>query len=221
MNIQGWFPLGWTCLISLRIDWFNLLAVQGTLKNLLQHHCSKASVLQCSAFFTVKLSHPYMTPGKTTALTVWTFVSKAMSLFLNMLSRLIMAFLPKRKHLFISQLQSLSSVILEPKKILCHHFHFFPFYLPWRDGTGCHDLSLLNVEFQTSFFSLLFHHHQEALHFLVHITSHLHIKVPLHFLPLGWYHLHIWACWYFSWQSWFQLLIHPTWHFTWCTLHIS
>ena len=76
MNIQGWFPLGWTCLISFRIDWFNLLAVQGTLKNLLQHHCSKASVLCCSVFFMVKLSHPCMTTGKTIALTVWTFATK-------------------------------------------------------------------------------------------------------------------------------------------------
>ena len=81
VNIQGWFPLGWIYLISFRIDWFNLLAVQGTLKNLLQHHFSKASVLQCSAFLMGKLSHPYMTPGKTIALTVWTFVGKVMSVF--------------------------------------------------------------------------------------------------------------------------------------------
>ena len=81
VNIQGWFPLGWIYLISFRIDWFNLLAVQGALKNLLQHHFSKASVLQCSAFLMGKLSHPYMTPGKTIALTVWTFVGKVMSVF--------------------------------------------------------------------------------------------------------------------------------------------
>ena len=97
-------------LISFRIDWFNLLAVQGTLKSLLQHHSSKASVLQCSAFFTVQLSHPYMTPGKTIALTRWTFVGKVMSLLFNMLSRLVIAFLPKSKHLFILCLQCITDL---------------------------------------------------------------------------------------------------------------
>ena len=86
-------------LISFRMDWLDLLAFQGTLKSLLQHHSSKASVLQCSAFFTVQLSHPYMTTGKTMALTRWTFVGKVMSLLLNMLSRLVIAFLPRSKHL--------------------------------------------------------------------------------------------------------------------------
>ena len=95
----------------------DLLAVQGTLKSLLQHHSSKASILQCSAFFIVQLSHLYMTIGKTIALTRWTFVSKVMSLLFNMLSRLVIAFLPRSKCLLISWLQSLSTVILEPKKI--------------------------------------------------------------------------------------------------------
>jgi len=104
-------------LISFRMDWLDLLAVQGTLKSLLQHHSSKASVLRCSAFFTVQLSHPYMTTGKTIALTRWTFVGKVMSLFFNMLSRLVITFLPRSKHLLISWLQSPSAVILEPKKI--------------------------------------------------------------------------------------------------------
>ena len=104
-------------LISFRMDWLDLLAVQGTLKSLLQHHSSKASILQCSAFFTVQLSHPYMTTGKTIALTRWTLVGKVMSLLLNILSRLVITFLPRSKRLLISWLQSPSAVILEPPKI--------------------------------------------------------------------------------------------------------
>ena len=104
-------------LISFRMDWLDLLAVQGTLKSLLQHHSSKASILQHSAFFIVQLSHPYMTTGKTIALTRWTFAGKVMSLLLNMLSRLVITFLPRSKRLLISRLQSLSAVILEPRKI--------------------------------------------------------------------------------------------------------
>ena len=104
-------------LISFRMDWLDLLAVQGTLKSLLQHHNSKASILQQLAFFTVQLSHPYMTTGKTIALTRWTFVDKVMSLLLNMLSSLIITFLPRSKRLLISWLQSPSVVILEPPKI--------------------------------------------------------------------------------------------------------
>ena len=104
-------------LISFRMDWLDLLAVQGTLKRLLQHHSSKASILQCSAFFTVQLSHPYMTTGKTIALTRWTFVGKVTSLLLNMLSRLVITFLPRSKCLLISWLQSPSAVILQPQKI--------------------------------------------------------------------------------------------------------
>ena len=103
-------------LISFRMDWLDLLAVQGTLKSLLQQHSSKASILRCSVFFTVQLSHPYTTTGKTIALTRWTFVGKVMSLLLNMLSRLVITFLPRSKRLLISWLQSPSAVILEPKK---------------------------------------------------------------------------------------------------------
>jgi len=103
-------------LISFRMDWLDFLAVQGTLKSL-QHHSSKASILWCPAFFTVQLSHPYMTTGKTIALTRWTFVDKVMSLLFNMLSRLVITFLSRSKHLLISWLQSPSAVILEPKKI--------------------------------------------------------------------------------------------------------
>ena len=134
-------------LISFRKDWLDLLAVQGTLKSLLQYHSSKTSILCRSAFFILQLSHSYMTTGKTIVLTRWTFVGKVMSLLLNMLSRLIVAFLPRSKHLLISWLQSSSAVILEPKKIVCHCFHCLLTYLPWSDGTGCHHLSFLNVKF--------------------------------------------------------------------------
>ena len=104
-------------LISFRMDWLDFLAVQGTLKSLLQHHSSKGSILRCSSFFIVQLSHPYMTTGKTIALTGWIFVGKVMSLLFNMLSRLVITFLPRSKHLLIGWLQSPSAVILEPRKI--------------------------------------------------------------------------------------------------------
>ena len=131
-------------LLSSRMDCLDLLAVQGTLKSLLQHHSSKGSILQHSAFFTVHLSQPYMTTGKTIALTRWTFVGKLMSLLFNMLSRLVIPFLPRSKCLLLSWLHSPSAVILEPpKNKVCH---CFPIYLPWSDGTRCHDLSFLNVE---------------------------------------------------------------------------
>ena len=113
-------------LISYSIDWFAPLAVQGTLKSLLQHHSLKASVLWCSAFFMVQLSHPYMTAGKTVALTRRTFVGKVMSLLFNMLSRFVIAFLPRSNYLLISWLQSLSTVILEPKNIKSVTVSFFP-----------------------------------------------------------------------------------------------
>jgi len=116
--------------ISFRMDWLDLLAVQRTLKSLLQHHSSKASILQHSPFFIVQLSYPYMTTGKTIALTRWTFVGKGMSLLFNMLSRLVITFLPRSKCLLISWLQSPSAVILEPKKIDGHYFHCFPIYSP-------------------------------------------------------------------------------------------
>ena len=108
------------------MDWLDLLAVQGTLKSILQHHSSKASILQCSAFFTVQLSHPYMTTGKTIALTKWTFVGKVMSLLFNMLSRLVITFLPRSKHLLISWLQSPSAVIWRPEKLSQPLFPLFP-----------------------------------------------------------------------------------------------
>ena len=136
-------------LISFRMDWLDLLAVQGTLKSLLQHHSSKASVLRHSAFFTVQLSHPYMTTGKTIALIRQTFVDKVMSLLLNMLSRLVITFLPRSKCLLISWLQSPSAVILEPKKIksdtvstvspsICHEWWDC---MPWSSFSECWALS--------------------------------------------------------------------------------
>ena len=133
-------------LISFRMDWLDLLAVQGTLKSLLQHHSSKASVRRCSAFFTVQLSHPYMTTGKTTALTRQTFVGKAMSLLFNMLSRLVITFLPRSKRLLISWLQSPSAVILEPRQVKSTLFPLFSHLFPMNDGTKYHGLSVLNVE---------------------------------------------------------------------------
>ena len=132
------------------MDWLGCLGVQGALKSLLQHHSSKASILWHSAFFIVQLSHPYRTTGKSIALTRWTFVSKVRSAF-NMLSRLVIAFLPRSKYLLISWLQSPSAVILEPKKIVCHYFHCFPVYLPWSDGTKCHDLSFWMLSFKPAF----------------------------------------------------------------------
>ena len=115
-------------LISFRMDWLDLLALQGTLKSLLQHHSSKASILQHSAFFRVQLSYPHMTTGKTKALTRRIFVGKVMSLLLNMLSRLVITFIPRSKCLLISRLQSPSAVILEPRKIKSDCFHCFPIY---------------------------------------------------------------------------------------------
>ena len=118
-------------LISFRTDWLDLLEVRGTLKSLLQHHSSKASVLQCSAFFMAQLSHSYMATGKIITLTIRTFIGKLRSLLLNMLSSFVIAFLPRSKHLLISWLQSQSAVIFGTQENkVCHCFHFFPIYLP-------------------------------------------------------------------------------------------
>ena len=159
--LRTWWPKYWSFsfssspsnvysgLISFRMDWLDLLAVQGTLKSLLQHHSSKASILRHSAFFIVQFSHPYMTIGKTKPLTRWTFVGKVMFLLFSMLSRLVITFLPRKKFLIslIPWLQSPSAVILELKKKkkikICHCFSI---YLPWSDGTRGRDLSFLNVE---------------------------------------------------------------------------
>ena len=139
-------------LISFRIDCFDLLAVQGTLRSLLQLHSSKVSILQHSAFFLLQLSHPYMTAGKSIALTRWTSFSKVMFLLFNTLSRFIIAFLLRSKRLLISWLQSLSAVILEPPKInVCPCFHFFSIYLPWREGTDVMILVFWMLSFKAAF----------------------------------------------------------------------
>ena len=138
VNIQDWFPLGWTGWVSLQS--------QGTLKSLLQHHSWKASILWGSAFFIVQLSHPYLTTGKTIALNRWAFVVKVMSLLFNMLSRLVITFLPRSKHFLISWLQSHLQWFGTQSNKVWHYFHCFPIYLPQSDGTRCHDLHFLNVE---------------------------------------------------------------------------
>ena len=143
-------------LISFRMDWLELLAVQGTLKRLLQHHSSKASILQRSAFFTVQLSHSYMTTRNTIALIRWAFVSKVMSPLFNMLSRLVITFLPRSKRLLISWLQSPSAVILEPPKNISHCFQCFPICLPWSDGLDAMILVFWMLNFKPTFSLLSF-----------------------------------------------------------------
>ena len=184
------------------MDWLDLLEVQGTLKSLLQHHSSKASILQCSAFFMVQLSNPHMTTGKTIALTRWTFVGKVMSLLFNMLSRFVITFLSRNKRLLISWLQSPSAVILEPKKIKSATVSIV-------SSSICHEvMGPWTLSFKPAFSSPLSPSSRGCL-------------VTLRFLPQRWLHLHIWGYWYFSQQSWFRLVPHPVGHFTWCTLHIS
>ena len=133
-------------LISFRMDWLDLV-VQGTLKSLLQHHSSKASVLCHSNCFIVQLSHPYMTTGKTIALARRTFAGKVMSVLFNMLSRLVIALLPRSKCLLTAAVSVYCDLGAQENKV-CHCFHCFPIYLPWSDGTGCHDLSFLNVRYR-------------------------------------------------------------------------
>ena len=177
-------PNEYSGLISCRMDWLDLLTVQGTLKSLLQHHSSKASILQCSAFFIVLLSHLYMTTGKTIALIRWTFVGKVMSLLFSMLCMLVITFLPRSKCLLISWLQSPSEVILEPQKIksvtvspsICHEVM----------GPNAMILVFWILNFKPTF----------------SLSSFTFIK-RLFLLCF----LHIWGYWYFSWQSWFQLVL--------------
>ena len=134
---------GW---ISFRIDWSDLFAFQGTLNSRFQHHSSETSIIRHSAFFVAQLSHPYMPPGKTIALARWTFVDKVMSLLFNMLSKLVIAFLPRSKCLLISWLQSPSAVILEPKKIKSVMVFIVSPSVSHEAMGGCHDLHFLNVE---------------------------------------------------------------------------
>ena len=152
-------------MISFRMDCLDLPAVQGTLKSLLQHHSSKASILWCSAFFMGQLSYPYMTTGKTIALTTGTFVGKVMSLLFNMLSRLVITFLPRSKHLLISWLQSPSAVILEPKKIKCDTVSIVsPSICHEVMGLDARILIFWMLSFKQLFHSLLpVQFHQEAL----------------------------------------------------------
>ena len=140
MNTQDWSPLGWTGWISFQSKGLSRVFSNTTVQ---KHQFFDA---QPSLWFNSHISHTYMTTGKTIALTRWTLVDKVMSLLFNMLSRLVITFLPRSKRLLISWLQSPSVVILEPKKIKSHCFHCFPIYLPWSDGTGCCDLCFLNVE---------------------------------------------------------------------------
>ena len=127
-------------LISYRMDWLDLLAVQGTLKSLFQHHNSKPSTLWHSVFFIVQLSHPYLTTGKIIALTVQTFVSKVMSLLFNILSRLVIAFFSKEQVSFnLMAAVTICSDFGAPQNKVCHYFHCFPICFPWSDGTRCHD----------------------------------------------------------------------------------
>ena len=157
----------------------------------------------------VQLSRLYITTGKTIALTIQNFVSKIMSLLFNMLSRFVIAFLPRSKCLLISWVQSPSAVILEPHKIKSVTVSIFPhlFAMKWWDWMPW------SLFFECWSLSQFFHSPLSPLS--------RGSLVPLCFLPLEWYHLHIWDCWYFSWQSWFQLVSHPAWYFTWCTLHIN
>ena len=149
-------------LISFRISWLELLTVQGILKSLLQHHSSKASILRCLAIFMVHLSHPCTTTGKTITLTMQTFVGKVMSQLFNTLSKIVIAFLLGASN-FMAVITVHSDFGAQENKI-CHFFHFSPCYLPWSDRTRCHGLSFLNVEFQASFFTLLFHSYQETVY---------------------------------------------------------
>ena len=183
-NFSISFSKDYSGLISYRIDWFDFLAVQGTLKSLLQHHSLKASILQHSAFFMVQLSHPYMTTGESIALTIQTFARKVMSLLFNMLCRFVIAFLPRSKCLdFMAAVTTCSDYGAQENKIC---FQFFPIYLSWSDGTGCHDLHF----FACGVLSLLFHSGLSP--------SSRGSLVPLCFLSLGWLssaYLHIHAWW--------------------------
>jgi len=199
INIQDWFPLGWTCWISLQSK---------GLLSLLQHHSSKASILQCSAFFIVQLSHPYMTTGKTIVWTRQTFVGKVMSLLFNILSMLVRTFLPRSKCLLISWLQSPSALILEPPKIksvtvstvspsICHEVMepdamILVFWMLSFKPTFSLSFTFIKRLFSSSSFSAM------------SVVSSAYLRLL-----------------YLSWQPWFQLVLHPARHFTWYTLHIT
>ena len=195
MNTQNWSPLGCTGWISLHSRGLARVFFNTT-------------VQKCSAFFTVQLSHPYMTTGKTIASTRRTFDGNVMSLLFNMLSRLVLTFLPRSKHLLISWLQSPSETILEPKRKVWHYFHCFPIYFPWSDGTRCHDLSFWNVELKPTFsfssFTFIKRLFSSSSLSAIRVVSSEYLKLLI-FLP----------------QFWFQLVLLPAQRFSWCTLHRS
>ena len=196
-------------LISFKIDRLDLIAVQGTLKCLLQHNSSKATIFLCSAFFIVQLSYPYMTTGKNISLTKQTFMGKIMSLLFNMLSRLNIAFLPRSKYLLISWLQSPSAVILEPPKIKSATVSFVsPSIFHGVLGPDAMILVFLTLSFKPIFSLSYF----TVIKRLFSSSSLSAIRVC---------HLLIWGYWCFSQQTWFQLVLHPAQNFSWCTLHIS
>ena len=191
-------------LISFRMDWLDLLAVQGTLKSLLQHHSSKASILQCLAFLIVQLLYLYMTTGKTIALTRWAFVGKVMSLLLNMLSRLVITFLPRSNRLLTSWLQSPSAVILKPQKIKSDT-------VSTVSPSLCHEV--MGPDAMILVFCMLIFKPTFSLSSFTFIKRCFRSSL----LSAIRCHLHIWSYWYFSWQSWFQLVLHPARHLAWHT----
>ena len=196
-------------LISFWIDWLDLLAVQGTLKSLFQHHSSKASILWHSAFFILQLLHPHMTTGKTIALTRWTFVGEVISLLFNMLSRLVIAFLPRSKHLLISWLQSPSAVILEPPKIKSITVStVFPSVYHEVMGPDAMILVFWMLSFKPTFsmssFTFIKRLFSSSSLSAIRVVSSAYLRLLI-----------------FSRQSWFQLVLHPAQRFSWCTLHIS
>ena len=200
MNSQGWFSLGLTGLISLQSKGLSRVFSSTTTPK------HRFSALSCLYGFSLTSVHDYQ---KTIALTIWTFVRKVMSLLFNTLSRFAIAFLTRSKHFLISWLQSLSTVILEPKEIKSVTASAFSLSI-------CHEVigpDAIILVFEWWVLSQLFH---SPL-----LPSSRGSLVLLHFLPLELHHLHILGCWYFSQKSWFQLVIHPAWHFTWCTLHGS
>ena len=192
---------------SFMIDYFDLLAVQGTVKSLLQHHSAKATILWHSAFFMAQISDPYMNTGQTIPLTIWTFVSKVMFLLFNMLSRLVITFIPRRKCLLISWLQSLSTVILEPNNIKSETVDIFS--LPIYHEVMGPDAMILDFwmlrfkpDFSLSCFTFikwLFSSYSLSA-IMVVLSAYVRLLI-------------------FSQKSWIQLVLHPVWHFEYCTLH--
>ena len=193
-------------LISFRIDWLDLYEVQGTLKSLLQHHSSKASILQHSAFFIFQLSHLYMTTRKTTSLTRQTFVGKVISLLFNMLFKLVITFLPRSKHLLISCCSHHLQWFLEPPKIKS-------VAVSTVSPSICHEV--MEPDAMTLVFWML------SFKPTFSLSSFKRLFNSSLLSAIRAIYLHVWGYWYFSWQSWFQLVLLQVQHFSWCTLHIS